>query len=100
MIKLIRFVLKLIPVSFYSLASAQPSSPPTFPEQYTAHGVILLPYAELREPFAAYYDGQLNRSRIDYYGDLMITVQKSRAAVKDDDALYGTEFQIGELNFD
>lgn len=76
------------------LGSAQATSPPVFPEQYTAHGVILLPYAELREPFSAYYDGQLNRSRIDYYGDLMITVQKSRAAVKDDEDVYGAEYQI------
>jgi len=70
------------------------TNPPVFPDQYTAHGNILLPYAEINEPFAAYYDGSLNRSRIDYYGDLMITLQKSAVAEKSDDSQFGTEYQI------
>lgn len=35
-----------------------------------------MPYAELNEPFTAYYDGIAKKSRIDYYGDLQITVQR------------------------
>jgi len=77
-----------------SISATFSVSPPVFPEQYTAHGVILLPYAELREPFAAYYDGQLNRSRIDYYDDLMITLQKSPAAEKDSDNENGAQYKI------
>lgn len=53
------------------------SSPPVFNDQYFVEGVISLPYAELREPFTAYFDGQNNRSRIDYYADLMQTVQRA-----------------------
>lgn len=30
--------------------------------------MILLPYAEIKEPFNAYFDLENNRSRIDYYG--------------------------------
>lgn len=41
-----------------------------------ATGRILLPYAEIDEPFTAYYDAEVNKSRIDYYGDLMQTVQR------------------------
>jgi hypothetical protein len=67
--------------------------PPTFEDQYTAIGVILLPYAQLREPFTAYYDGQLNQSRIDYYDDLMLTLQKSPAAAQNG-LDYGVEYKI------
>jgi len=79
---------------FGLLAIGHSASPPVFPDQYTAHGVLLLPYAEIREPFAAYYDGKLNRSRIDYYGDLMITLQKSPAAEKDPDNQSGSLYTI------
>lgn len=55
----------LIFINYSSLSlKGSTAKPPSFPDQYTAHGVILLPYAEIREPFAAYYDGVLNRSRI------------------------------------
>lgn len=52
------------------------SETPTFSNQYVATGRILLPYAEIDEPFTAYYDAVANKSRIDYYGDLMQTVQR------------------------
>lgn len=39
-------------------------------------GQILLPYAEIVEPFTAYYSADANKSRIDYYDDLMQTVQR------------------------
>ncbi|KAI2805444.1 hypothetical protein BLOT_004441 [Blomia tropicalis] len=50
---------------------------PTFADQYIATGRILLPYAEINEPFKAYYDKKSNKSRVDYYGDLEQTVQRA-----------------------
>jgi hypothetical protein len=41
--------------------------PPVWPTSYTAKGIINLPYAEIGEPFDAWYDGPNQRSRIDYY---------------------------------
>lgn len=58
------------------LAFANPLQVPEFADQYEARGRILLPYAEIDEPFTAYFDGKANKSRIDYYGDLELTVQR------------------------
>ena len=41
--------------------------PPVWPASYMAKGIINLPYAEIGEPFEAWYDGPNQRSRIDYY---------------------------------
>lgn len=41
---------------------------PLWGNSYTVEGVLQLPYAELKEPFTAYYDATTNQSRIDYYG--------------------------------
>ena len=43
------------------------NSPPTWSNAYTVSGVLTLPYAEIVEPFQAWFDGQNGRSRIDYY---------------------------------
>ena len=40
----------------------------TFPEKYYVKGTLHLPYAQIEEPFDAWYDGPNKRSRIDYYG--------------------------------
>ena len=44
--------------------------PPVWPTAYTAKGIINLPYAEIGEPFHAWYDGPNQRSRIDYYSGM------------------------------
>ena len=41
---------------------------PTFSNTYTLKGTLYIPYAEIREPFYAWYDGKSGSSRIDYYG--------------------------------
>lgn len=41
---------------------------PTFSKTYTVKGTLYIPYAEIREPFYAWYDGTRGSSRIDYYG--------------------------------
>lgn len=45
-----------------------PPPKPKWPQKVYAEGYLMLPYAELSEPFTAYYDGPGKRSRIDYYG--------------------------------
>jgi len=42
--------------------------PPKWSDTYSLTGVLYLPYAEIEEPFQAWYDGPNKRSRIDYYG--------------------------------
>ena len=41
--------------------------PPRWPSSYMAKGIINLPYAEIGEPFDAWFDNPRQRSRIDYY---------------------------------
>lgn len=60
-------------VLIISFASAER---PVFSDVYDIKGRILLPYAELDEPFNAYFDAKANKSRIDYYGELQLTIQR------------------------
>lgn len=46
------------------------ATPPKFDSTYIVNGVLRLPYAEINEPFTAYFDSKNNRSRIDYYGGM------------------------------
>lgn len=64
------------------------NSPPTWSNVYTVSGVLSLPYAEIVEPFQAWFDGQNGRSRIDYYAGLDKTFQ--RADLKP----YGASYRI------
>ncbi|XP_061192572.1 digestive cysteine proteinase 1-like [Saccostrea echinata] len=57
------------------LAASLTKDAPTWGDSYSVDGVLQLPYAELKEPFRAYYDAKNNQSRIDYYNDLVITMQ-------------------------
>ncbi|KAI4482319.1 hypothetical protein M0804_008870 [Polistes exclamans] len=50
---------------------------PTFSNAYTVKGTLYIPYAEIREPFYAWYDGKSGSSRIDYYGGIVKTFQLS-----------------------
>lgn len=43
---------------------------PTFSKTYTVKGTLYIPYAEIREPFYAWYNGNSGSSRIDYYGGI------------------------------
>ncbi|XP_069660615.1 digestive cysteine proteinase 1-like [Haliaeetus albicilla] len=48
---------------------------PTFGDVYHVTGVISLPYAEIREPFEAWYNLTGGKSRIEYYGGQVVTYQ-------------------------
>jgi C1A family cysteine protease len=62
------------------LAAAAHSTPtpPNFSDTYTVKGTLYIPYAEIREPFYAWYDLKLGSSRIDYYGGMVKTYQLSK----------------------
>ncbi|XP_012224399.2 digestive cysteine proteinase 1 [Linepithema humile] len=55
----------------------KPLTAPTFSRTYTVKGTLYIPYAEIREPFYAWYDGNSGSSRIDYYGGMVKTFQLS-----------------------
>lgn len=48
---------------------------PVWSQTYTVRGELVIPYAELIEPFYAWYDADAKQSRIDYYGDMVKTYQ-------------------------
>nr|KAF7397988.1 hypothetical protein H0235_015996 [Vespula pensylvanica] len=64
---------------------------PTFSKAYTAKGTLYIPYAEIREPFYAWYDGKSGSSRIDYYGGIVKTFQLASKG------LYGTSIKVAPI---
>lgn len=58
---------------------------------YTVKGTLFIPYAEIAEPFYAWYDGASGRSRIDYYGGMVKTYQLSPYG------LYGTSLKLAPV---
>ncbi|PSN55954.1 hypothetical protein C0J52_02135 [Blattella germanica] len=59
-------------------STPEPSTPPNFSDTYVVKGTLYIPYAEIREPFFAWYDLTLGSSRIDYYGGMVKTYQLSK----------------------
>ncbi|XP_015929473.1 digestive cysteine proteinase 2 [Parasteatoda tepidariorum] len=70
---------------------AQTKTPPTFDDNYAAQGILLLPYAEIKEPFTAYFDKQSGKSRVDYYGDTVQTYQRT------DQGEYGISYKVAYM---
>ena len=54
-------------IRFHPKAPYQPRAP-EWPSKYVIQGTLNLPYAELSEPFTAWFDADLKSSRIDFYG--------------------------------
>lgn len=71
---------------FTALVDGTP--PPNWPQAYQVMGTISIPFAEIEEPFAAFYDAQRGLSRIDYYGGMDRTFQRT------DIGEFGTLFKI------
>lgn len=57
------------------MACVSAKNPPKWESTYTVKGVLLIPYAEVEEPFYGWYDKTSGRSRIDYYGGMVKTYQ-------------------------
>ncbi|XP_025417805.1 digestive cysteine proteinase 1 [Sipha flava] len=50
---------------------------PKWSSSYSVQGEIYVPYAEVKEPFDAWYDSDSKNSRIDYYNGMVKTYQLS-----------------------
>ncbi|XP_068142438.1 digestive cysteine proteinase 1 [Drosophila tropicalis] len=55
--------------------TSQATNPPRWDANYIVKGTLYIPYAEIAEPFYAWYDKNTRRSRIDYYGGMVKTYQ-------------------------
>ncbi|KAK0180964.1 hypothetical protein PV327_003290 [Microctonus hyperodae] len=64
---------------------------PTFSNAYVTKGTLYIPYAEIREPFYAWYDGNAGSSRIDYYGGMVKTFQLRH------DGLHGSSIKVAPI---
>lgn len=64
---------------------------PNWSPTYTVKGTLYIPYAELKEPFYAWYDETSGQSRIDYYGGMVKTYQLSGSGK------YGTSLKIAPI---
>ncbi|XP_074642740.1 digestive cysteine proteinase 1-like [Tubulanus polymorphus] len=67
-------------------------SKPDFGDYYQVVGTLQLPYAELVEPFIAFYDAKAGKSRIDYYNGMVKTFQRS------DVGTYGKSYKIAPMS--
>ncbi|CAG9764807.1 unnamed protein product [Ceutorhynchus assimilis] len=63
---------------------------PTWSDVYSVKAILFIPYAEIAEPFSAWYDGPNKQSRIDYYGDMVQTYQLAKKG-------YGTSIKIAPV---
>ncbi|KAF6205911.1 hypothetical protein GE061_020087 [Apolygus lucorum] len=63
----------LIILAFAQMAACDDA--PRWPNAFIVSGVLNVPYAEVEEPFTAYFDGSLKSSRIDFYGGTVKTFQ-------------------------
>lgn len=57
------------------ILSGDATNPPKWDPNYIVKGTLYIPYAEIAEPFYAWYDKNTRRSRIDYYGGMVKTYQ-------------------------
>lgn len=70
------------------------TKPPKWDATFTVKGVLNIPYAEIEEPFEAWFDKHTGRSRIDYYDGTVKTYQLSH------DGAYGTALKIAPVTTD
>ena len=61
---------------------------PDWSSSYMVRGLLSIPFAEIEEPFSAWVDLDLNKSRIDYYGGMVKTFQRG------DLKSYGTSVKV------
>lgn len=76
------------------IAFAFAKNPPKWEKNYSVKGTLFIPYAEIEEPFSAWYDEATGRSRIDYYGDTVKTYQLVH------EGQYGTSIKIAPVTTD
>ncbi|KAK4885932.1 hypothetical protein RN001_002203 [Aquatica leii] len=64
---------------------------PVWNPVYSVKGILYIPYAELEEPFYAWFDLASKQSRIDYYGGMVKTYQLRN------NGAYGTSLKIAPV---
>ncbi|CAD7080373.1 unnamed protein product [Hermetia illucens] len=77
-----------------AIASALETKPPKWDPTYTVKGTLYIPYAEIEEPFYAWYDSIARRSRIDYYGGMVKTYQLTH------EHDFGTSLKLAPISTD
>lgn len=78
-------------ILLHGVCSGNSVKAPVFSNAYTAKGTLYIPYAEIREPFYAWYDAKSGNSRIDYYGGMVKTYQLSG------EGPYGTSIKVAPI---
>ncbi|XP_063629321.1 digestive cysteine proteinase 1 isoform X1 [Cydia splendana] len=68
-------------------------APPQWSPVYSVKGSLMIPYAELVEPFSAWFDSKNGKSRIDYYGQMVKTYQMTSTVYPK----YGTMIKIAPV---
>ncbi|XP_061724230.1 digestive cysteine proteinase 1 [Cydia pomonella] len=68
-------------------------APPQWSPVYSVKGALMIPYAELVEPFSAWFDSKNGKSRIDYYGQMVKTYQLTSTVYPK----YGTMIKIAPV---
>ncbi|XP_039765865.1 digestive cysteine proteinase 2 [Pararge aegeria] len=68
-------------------------APPQWSDVYTIKGILNIPYAELHEPFYAWFDSKNGKSRIDYYGAMVKTYQLAASVYPE----FGTSIKIAPV---
>ncbi|XP_026499984.2 digestive cysteine proteinase 1 [Vanessa tameamea] len=76
-----------------TLGYVDKDTPPQWSSVYTVKGLLNIPYAELHEPFYAWFDSKNGKSRIDYYGAMVKTYQMSPSTYPQ----YGTSIKIAPV---
>ncbi|XP_055383598.1 digestive cysteine proteinase 1 [Condylostylus longicornis] len=77
-----------------AITTALATKPPKWDPIYTVSGTLYIPYAEIEEPFYAWYDSHSRRSRIDYYGGMVKTYQLAHFEA------YGTSLKLAPVSTD
>ncbi|XP_030566502.1 digestive cysteine proteinase 1 [Drosophila novamexicana] len=72
--------------------AAHGTKPPRWDANYIVKGTLYIPYAEIAEPFYAWYDKNTKRSRIDYYGGMVKTYQLAG------EGQYGTALKLAPVS--
>nr|CAD7424901.1 unnamed protein product [Timema monikensis] len=86
---MIRIVTTFLLACVLGLVHSASLTVPNFSDTYTVKGTLYIPYAEVKEPFYAYYDLDSGNSRIDYYGGMVKTYQLSNFGSK-----YGSTVKV------
>ncbi|XP_063542332.1 digestive cysteine proteinase 1 isoform X1 [Cydia strobilella] len=68
-------------------------APPQWNPVYSVKGELMIPYAELIEPFSSWFDSKNGKSRIDYYGQMVKTYQMTSTVYPK----YGTMIKIAPV---